>query len=620
MRKKLLTGLLIVCMAFGIAGCDNKDNSTNVADVQNSGEEAHDEAGEVMEIDNEDEADLSKEEESVSDEYACGVLYDDMFNYTLVYVDDEGNTTKNVQLRKLLNLKDNGIIDLKYVDNSVVYYTQYGDCDFGVYCYDLETDNKRTVCNMEDGYVTVDVYEDKIYIEDPYNEENPLKVYDKNTLEPADFDDSVYNAVDGYSIDLPKGDFDNDCVARTLATTGNRLVLDKFEDGTHYYLYDNGEISPLDIGVEDYSVLDYDTDSIVYSVWDSVDYTYSLGIYNYVTKKNEEITSEYDSFLAYKDGSVYWMERDDSEYGRDKYTCMVYDKESKTVTEAYSFRKNPVVLDTPGMLGFNVYNGNIYCIGDNDNLEDWYVAKRTGDSYELSRLNINNEKRPLFDLGHVEYVSGTRNCEKCGEPVSKYYGEYFVLNDMYENAPSINSVIKEYIDSSYNFAMEDSADDEYGDCEFHGETAGLVTEDDIVSDVKIIGGNYLTVAYGGYWYGGGAHGMPSQRFYLFDLSTGKEISFNDLYSGTTEELADLIGKKAMEMVDSEFGSPFYSDDKDEVYNSVVESVTGGFYDVIYYDDCVEISFSPYDLGPYASGYINIEITYEELGIDEFSLS
>ena len=122
----------------------------------------------------------------------------------------------------------------------------------------------------------------------------------------------------------------------------------------------------------------------------------------------------------------------------------------------------------------------------------------------------------------------------------------------------------------------------------------------------------------GYWYGGGAHGYPTNFQYLFDLQTGKEVSFLDFYNGTEEELKTLAATKAKEdcekSVQEDGYSMYYTDDPDSVYSDAYEYVTLDNNHMVFGKECMFLTFPPYEIGPYASGYIIVEISYEELGI------
>ena len=624
MKNKIILGLIVSMLSVATAGCgllENGNTGKTVAETENKNEQEV--SSQEISTDNEEKSDTDKDnndstanDDKVTDEFSDKVIFDEMFDDTIAYVGDDYNSTNKYTLKDKLGLSENEYFSIQCTEGSKIYYSLDKDNKTYFYRYDLNNDTKDEVCSVDSYLVYADIYEDKIYVGVSEDDSYIERVFDKETLDEMDNTESIYDSVKDYSVDLPINVWNKDCIAKTLENTNGYLVLDKFEDGPKYYLYNNGEISPLEFDVELPSVISYDEDSIAYTASAEDSSGHSLWIYNYLTGENNKITDKCPYQAVWDNGYLYWLEEDDTEYGRSIYNCKAYDKKTKNITDVYSYQKNPGMNELIGPSDFAVYDGDVYYISDEDNIYDWHVAKKNGDGYEVSKLEVNTKKPDLFDLGTVEYIQSVENCEKCGNTSSKFYGEYFVLDDMYDNAASINDVMKGYIENA-----SESLSSNPLDCDLHSEAIGIVTEDIKLDRVQLIGSNYLSVDYSGYWYGGGAHGLPTINNFLFNLSSGEEMNFSDVYSGSTDELAELLADKAVEIMDSyKYGTPFYSDDPEEVRSSVIESVKMESYEVLYGEETVTFSFVPYDLGPYASGFIELELTYDELGIDEFSLS
>ena len=63
---------------------------------------------------------------------------------------------------------------------------------------------------------------------------------------------------------------------------------------------------------------------------------------------------------------------------------------------------------------------------------------------------------------------------------------------------------------------------------------------------------------------------------------------------------------------SDGGSPYFSGDADEIFNQAYESASLERGTVDFAEDGIYYYYPPYEMGPYAAGYIDVFITYEEL--------
>ena len=142
------------------------------------------------------------------------------------------------------------------------------------------------------------------------------------------------------------------------------------------------------------------------------------------------------------------------------------------------------------------------------------------------------------------------------------------------------------------------------------------TDSYTVSGVNIINDRYLTVDYNGYWYGGGAHGMPTMYEYIFDLQTGEELTFRDFYKGTEEEFKTKVAEKVREDYNSKLTTDdyngYFAATDQEAYDTAYEYASIDSGNVSFMEDKVLVYFYPYDLGSYADGFKFYEFTYQEL--------
>lgn len=115
----------------------------------------------------------------------------------------------------------------------------------------------------------------------------------------------------------------------------------------------------------------------------------------------------------------------------------------------------------------------------------------------------------------------------------------------------------------------------------------------------------LIINHKGYdYYFGAAHGMPIKNYYHFDLSSGELFSLSDLFhegADYVSAISNIIGNKieqAQKSEDSLYFDGFSTITKNQYFHLTAEGL------VIY--------FYPYDIAPYAAGFPEFLITYDEL--------
>jgi len=104
---------------------------------------------------------------------------------------------------------------------------------------------------------------------------------------------------------------------------------------------------------------------------------------------------------------------------------------------------------------------------------------------------------------------------------------------------------------------------------------------------------------------GAAHGMPSQLYYHIDINTGKVYTLSDLFkkdSNYVKVLSDLVGKKIEEKT---------KDGNSMIFKDSYKGIRSD-HDFIITKDALQIYFTPYEIGPYAAGFITFDILYSEI--------
>nr|MCR5502226.1 RsiV family protein [Lachnospiraceae bacterium] len=233
------------------------------------------------------------------------------------------------------------------------------------------------------------------------------------------------------------------------------------------------------------------------------------------------------------------------------------------------------------------------------------------------------------DLGRTEFFEENVKTKDQEAQCFRGYYEYFYFDETDEVSKKMNSLLSGVYDgiADYGRHVAESAQEEYDmmkeDEEYGVKWFSAYTYDWNFSYARKIGAHYAEVAFNEYDFEGGAHGYPGMRFLLFDLNTGEELTLSDLYPGTEEEFKDLVAKYTVEdwkKADEYRYYTSYADSEDkeaaekEMLGNAKESASL-YMLASFEEDGITVYYYPYDMGSYASGFIEIAIPYEKLGFD-----
>lgn len=203
----------------------------------------------------------------------------------------------------------------------------------------------------------------------------------------------------------------------------------------------------------------------------------------------------------------------------------------------------------------------------------------------------------LADTGqvacHVE-LSGPvfEGGSEAEDAINVFYEEW--RSDMlagYEDNPE--SIVK--------YALDIKNDPEFADAAGSEE---IFTLESVVVREKVI-----SVYQSFYTYEGGAHGMPGRENHLFDRATGKETTLEALTGLSTEEINEKMRGMFLQLVNEDTENAFFPDAADTLAEK--NNFTQNYY---LSDEGVVFYMQPYEIAPYAAGYTEITIPFEEFGI------
>lgn len=543
---------------------------------------------------------------------------------------------------------DNSVKVLRKLDDNISYIA---DADsFGEYMYaqvcDVSSDNpytffiydaegnEKTVYNVADvNYCYSEISDGKLYLinKEYVGETGNSKIYEFN----PETDEFVYNSQYSDVTNKIEEEYDFiswDTTLFDMLKNDNSYVV-KSEDGVQK-LYDfdistnsvKSEINlPDEIMNSDYYFSSFWKDRIIlrlYEAWEGKTYSY---LYNPTTNDLVLLSKENITILYANDKYFYWEERLGKTYNVSSYEIKRYNSETGSVETVMT--KEEIPGDSgyniiPGVTGFTATEDKLYYEDYGTNNVVWKCCNLDGSNEEVLDVVIYEYSWGDYATITVDIVTDFYgDSTDISDIKYGYYIEKPIIKKDVPNADAINKIIdsyyKELTDSALQcreMALSEISDD--------AEYIYSYSNDILVEDVRRIGEKYLTVELSGYDYMGGAHGMPFNMYHIFNLENGEEIKLRDICGVDEETFRKLVASKTLD--DAKNGSDRYKyfisdfesvEAENEFYNDVYKNTSFEAWDISYGEDGIIVEFPPYMYGPFASGFIEIPISYEELGMD-----
>ncbi|MEK4438987.1 DUF3298 and DUF4163 domain-containing protein [Paenibacillus sp. FSL K6-2862] len=120
---------------------------------------------------------------------------------------------------------------------------------------------------------------------------------------------------------------------------------------------------------------------------------------------------------------------------------------------------------------------------------------------------------------------------------------------------------------------------------------------------KYVSNQQLSVVFEDSHYDGGAHGNEVSTSYNFDLKTGKQLYLNDVAQTNQQKYNLFDGIEA--------GIKLNKKAYPDVFQGFPLTKTTSFY---FYKDGVVILFNPYEVGPYAAGFIEVKVPFKKINV------
>lgn len=129
----------------------------------------------------------------------------------------------------------------------------------------------------------------------------------------------------------------------------------------------------------------------------------------------------------------------------------------------------------------------------------------------------------------------------------------------------------------------------------------------IIYEVTFANDDIVDILLSGYEYTGGAHGMPWRKNLMLNPKEGGNMTLKDLYPDNLDSVLEIRNKAFEDMVKNSTDNEYFDSALDTIKKNTKDD--GNYYlteqGIVFY-------YPPYDLGPYARGYVEALVPYTDL--------
>ncbi|MCR5650080.1 MAG: hypothetical protein K6F86_02725 [Lachnospiraceae bacterium] len=659
MKKMLRILLIAVICAVCFSGCGKKEDVPEQTVKEEVTEEKTEETEEEKKEEAETKVEEDKEKESGPEEFDPAKLaFRDRFlagNRNIYFIDDDESTNQVLRCTE----DDERIVyaggDEKYYYvllndgkmNYTLYYWVEGE-EYG--STELEIDKDISVYHMG-------VYEDCFYYDyyDGKNDEYPIWKYDpkKGETERDRNMERMKKYIDSYKGKNLTGIDYMSFIPGDLRDTGHMFGRNA-DDGTVTVFDSDGNESGSFKQQSENGTWSLMNDTYIFQV--NEDYAgngrsgdVSCISYNIKTGKSHIIwkgKNDKEELVPVdiKDGYFYYYMEEKSPDGGVASRKYYREKEEELENDSLN---GQLLIDIPewsGVIpgyihedgsvpdGFCVRGRRAYYLWFDDEAESPHHGDISWRALDMERTGFDDdtvitdavERHETFaDFGYIE-----TDKEAETEKDFRYFTstrDRFYFHDSIKNAAKMNEFLQQKYDENTGYAKdtkETAHNDIFGEEEVYDlddpdAWAPSYSYDVNLSGLEKIGSHYIEVSFGDYVYYGGAHGMPGVTNYLFDTDTGDTVTIKDLFPGSENEFKNIVVQYSMDDWKNSGEYKYY-----ESYDPSLEpekkkefEELAGFNMIIdFAQDGINVGYSPYAVGPFSSGFIEVFIPYDALNI------
>lgn len=314
---------------------------------------------------------------------------------------------------------------------------------------------------------------------------------------------------------------------------------------------------------------------------------------------NPQLIQYRDGFLYYLTSKAYQTVSEGTQY-------------YKVDTSTGETKKAASVKTEPGTTNMYDYYGNFFVTEDGiycQEIKDYgvYIGRtELGEEEERLLLEPALYQSAIRELGHVEAEKAEILCS-CGEiAAAELYIEKMVFEGSGKAAEAMNRVMdergKELLE--YGKEMASYMDESW----IHSDDFHIATLTYEIVDINYMDERYVCIEADGYEYSGGAHGMPSREYFVFDRETGKQLKLRDMVDNSAEELQGIVGRAFRELAEK---TNFAFEAPEDLEHTIADDVS---FDSEFYvtSEGIVFYYEPYEIAPYAEGFPEVTVPFEEL--------
>ena len=629
MKKKVLIYLMCAVMGISFAACSDgvpKEDNITEADAEDAIQEA-DEADTAAQPDDTDNtsSETDKEDIAASIGHEIVSLNDDSTVY-MIDADDSVHFITKCEGNEGYIISTEAIGDFVYIVKN-----DYEIGGMKVEVYDKDGNLVATpLMETQKSHVNVVGYKGQVYIDctDYANSEEKSKaeiyVYDPATKlcshdnEMQDLERSIQDA--GYSFLMYQNSlmmtlrqFDGEIYVKYGENDENICQLDPASGEKKKNVVKipaNGYIEQVSGDYICVRTSDYDNNKFTVTVYD-------MKNGGYIELYNGSSFQDIPNLIGGAGGKFYGYQESD---GTPKVVSLIqYDGatgEEKTIVEGSTQAGTAGYYYSLFLTGFKATDANIYYLDVADNNLVW--KRLDPESGEVVNTKASVYEYTWTKYADIDIHENRREYPDNNQTYYEYHIETVKIKDDIKNADKINAALAER-DKELLDICESKISEEIPEEYMEGEYRYNESNERSLAEIREIGSHYITIDFSGYDYWGGAHGMPYLEHYLFDLNSGEEVTLADLCDMDDEVFKNLIAMKTVENWKNDdavyYESYEYNPDYGKDLFADVKEFASKDMPVSYYGDYINIEYAPYQYGPYASGFIFIPVSYEELGID-----
>lgn len=184
-----------------------------------------------------------------------------------------------------------------------------------------------------------------------------------------------------------------------------------------------------------------------------------------------------------------------------------------------------------------------------------------------------------------------------GSVLIKCYIDYPQFEGIDKINEHLEAMAEEYIDNcSKNVSAEDLKES------YENELAGITYENGTTYDIKKNDGKVLSILNTQVVYTGGAHPNSYRFSDNIDVATGEVLHAEEMLGITSDELDEIVRKEFVKLIKAD--SSAFFDTAEQDLDKLIGAI--GYY---YNEEGVVFYIPPYEIAPYARGFVEITIPY-----------